>query len=135
VTAPWRPDLAGYGSVIGQAFRDAIRYQREHRDGDDWAAQAGLYRVVVRELGLNAGTAATGPVRPAVLPDWEELTEADVAAIVAGLRAAAWLVLEQSRTWCQACAQSDDEPCDEHAADIARVDAWRELAERLAGAQ
>jgi hypothetical protein len=121
---PW------YSDTTAQAFRDAIKYQREHREGGDWPGQIGLYKSVARELGIDLGNVAA-PSGPVLDPDGRQLAAADVTMILGALSHAIDLMDERTDAWCEACIQAPGGACDVHADDIASAEAYRALAERL----
>jgi hypothetical protein len=124
----------GLGSAspetIRQAFRDAIAHQREHRAVEDWPGQVGIYQKTARDLGLDLGdtSAQAGPVTD---PSGRQLDEGDVATLQDALSEALAAVSARLAGWCDACMESADGVCGEHAGDTARAEVFRDLAERL----
>ncbi|MGH3409531.1 MAG: hypothetical protein ACRDRJ_44610 [Streptosporangiaceae bacterium] len=133
MSAAWPPDLGGYEATISRALRDAIRFQREHRDGEDWPGQVGLYKVAARALGLDPGDPGPAP-GPVLDPEGRQLSGSDVATLIGALNHAIDLMNERAGPWCETCIEALDGTCDDHAGASARALAYRALAERLGGA-
>ncbi|HEX5290976.1 MAG TPA: hypothetical protein VFX25_19115 [Streptosporangiaceae bacterium] len=119
--------LAGFGLILGQALRDAIRYQREHQAGDDWPGQVGLYRSAASAFGLPLAGAETDPAGSVLGP-------ADMAAVRGALAGAEELLRERPASWCQCGDDHEAGPCGLQREDLDRADAYAALAARLGGA-
>lgn len=126
-----RADLDSY-STIGQALREAIRYQREHRAGDDWPGQIGMYRHTARQLGLDMSDVLAEPVTPARMPDGRQLEDSDLTVIRQALAAALGAVNKRLDNCPVTTAGGECAACRD---DGQRQEAYRDLATRLGGAR
>jgi hypothetical protein len=120
-------DLRGHDDIIGQALRDGIRYQREHREVEDWPGQIGLYRWTAAVFGLPLAGAETAPAGRVLSP-------AELTVVLGALDHAEQLLRERAAAYCDDCATHPAGACEEHVDQLDQADDYQVLAARLGGA-